>query len=326
MNSIKKLALATLTLGAMSTALVGCGQSKTDNSQTTDGAASTQVNSTKAPALSQENLISNVSYTIGYSVGNNVTNDFKSQGAQIDQAQLIAGFKAAAEGQPSHFTDAQMRSVMQSFQQQMQAQQQQKMVQAVIDNQEALLRNPNTPVVGPKDAKVAVIEFFDYQCLFCSKIAPVMDQVMQANPDAQFIFKEFPIFGKRWPTSQYAAEMGLAVFNVGGAQAYLKYHDAIYATGDDEGKLTNADIEGAVKASGVDMTKAQAVIQSGMPKQVIEADLKLGFEQLGIQGTPAVIVMPTSGANLQNTTVIPGYSQAAAIQAAIAKAQGVKND
>ncbi|WP_369686310.1 thioredoxin domain-containing protein [Photobacterium leiognathi] len=27
---------------------------------------------------------------------------------------------------------------------------------------------------GSKDAKVNVIEFFDYQCMYCSKIAPIV--------------------------------------------------------------------------------------------------------------------------------------------------------
>ncbi|QNQ22781.1 hypothetical protein HF650_14650 [Kosakonia sp. SMBL-WEM22] len=44
----------------------------------------------------------------------------------------------------------------------------------VMNNQAALLRDADKPVTGPAGAKVAVIEFFDYQCVFCRRLAPGM--------------------------------------------------------------------------------------------------------------------------------------------------------
>ena len=64
----------------------------------------------------------------------------------------------------------------------------------VMNNQAALLRDADTPVTSPADAKVAVIEFFDYQCVFCSRLVPGMEQVMKNRPDVRYIFKEWPIF------------------------------------------------------------------------------------------------------------------------------------
>jgi hypothetical protein len=36
--------------------------------------------------------------------------------------------------------------------------------------------------------KVTVIEFFDYQCVYCSRLAPVMEQVIKAHPQTRGIF------------------------------------------------------------------------------------------------------------------------------------------
>ncbi|ODN41815.1 DsbA family protein [Piscirickettsia litoralis] len=213
--------------------------------------------------------------------------------------------------------------------QQMKAQEKQQ-ITAAIKASKQLLNDPKTPVVGPKDAKVAVIEFFDYQCAYCSKVAPAIEKVMTDNPKIKFVFKDFPIFGQRWPTSTYAAEMGLVAYKQGGAKMYIAYHNGIYATGKDEGKLTNKDVDAVAKKAGVNLNKDKALLSAGKtPPPSIQANFQLAGGELGFRGTPAIIVMPTSGANENNVTVFAGYpanpqegtpAAAAAIQQAIDKA------
>ena len=270
----------------------------------------------------QTTLLNNVSYTLGYSVAGNVTAQLKAQGATLDNAQILAGFKSGISGENGKFTAEQMQSIMASFQKELMVAQESKQVNSVLQNATALLSNIQTPTVGPKDAKVAVIEFFDYQCVFCHKVAPIMEKVMDANPNVKYIFKEFPIFGQRWEASQYAAEMGVAAYMLNGAEGYLKYHNAIFAAGVDEGKLTVKDINNVAKKVGMDVTKAESLIKEKKVTENIAADMKLGFDKLGIQGTPAIIVMPLTGATTANTTVIPGFAAQSAIQSAIDKAQG----
>ncbi|WP_181959167.1 thioredoxin domain-containing protein, partial [Klebsiella pneumoniae] len=83
---------------------------------------------------------------------------------------------------------------------------------AVVQNQAALLNDKGTPSYGPADAKVTVVEFFDYQCIYCARLAPELEKVIKANPDVRFVFKEFPIFGQRWPASLSAAKTGLQIW------------------------------------------------------------------------------------------------------------------
>ncbi|QJF20033.1 thioredoxin domain-containing protein (plasmid) [Phytobacter diazotrophicus] len=71
--------------------------------------------------------------------------------------------------------------VSQKLQQQQQESQQMALTLRVMNNQLALLRDADTPVVGPDTANVAVIEFFDYQCIYCSKLAPELEKVMKAT-------------------------------------------------------------------------------------------------------------------------------------------------
>ncbi|EAZ5043877.1 DsbA family protein [Salmonella enterica] len=203
--------------------------------------------------------------------------------------------------------------VSQKLQAQQQEQQQQAMNTAVVQNQAALINDKGTPSYGPADAKVTVVEFFDYQCIYCARLAPELEKVMKANPQVRFVFKEFPIFGQRWPESVSAAKTGLQVWQQKGADAYLKYHNAIYATGHNEGKLTDADISAAAKAVKFDTGKA-ADVQGTLD------DINTLAQQLGFGGTPALVVLPSVGASVDNISVIPGFTQAADLQKAIDKA------
>lgn len=191
-------------------------------------------------------------------------------------------------------------------QQQMQAQQSDAK-QAVITNANQLLNDKTTPFIGPKDAKVNVIEFFDYQCVFCSKIADTVKQLEAKNPDVKFIFKETPIFASRWEASKYAADMGNWIYQQKGGAVYAKYHNAVFATGKDEGKLTKKDINTIATSIGIDVSKFDA-------NNTFMNNFEL-FSKLGFQGTPALIVMPSSNITTENVTIINGYNPEALTKA-----------
>lgn len=46
-------------------------------------------------------------------------------------------------------------------------------------------------------------------------------------------------------------------------------------------------------------------------------------QQAGFSGTPALVILPCSGASADTVSVIPGFTQAEALQAAIDKAASV---
>lgn len=207
--------------------------------------------------------------------------------------------------------------VSQKLQAQQQERQQQQAALKVMDNQEALLRDPGTPVIGPETATVAVIEFFDYQCVFCSRLAPTMEKVMKAHPEVRFVFKEWPIFASKWQNSEKAALQGLAIWKSRGAEGYLRYHNGLYHSGHIEGDLTASDIDAAVKVAGgstlaLDDFRAQ-----------LEQNNTLA-QALGLTGTPGLIVMPVSGSVPSTITVFPGLATEAQLKAAIQKAGSAK--
>lgn len=180
----------------------------------------------------------------------------------------------------------------------------------------ALMTLDGVPHVGPKDAKVTVTEFFDYQCYYCNKMAPEIEQLMKANPNVKFIFRDWPIFASRWETSATAAFAGLEVWQEKGAKAYVNYHNGIFGTGHNEGKLTDADIQKVAKSA---LDGPLKKVSNDAYKKTITINDQLS-RQVGIQGTPGFIITPANGATVDNTTVIGGAVDLQTLQQAIKNA------
>lgn len=208
--------------------------------------------------------------------------------------------------------------VSKKLQARQQAMQQETYVQSALKAHRLLMQLNGVPVKGPSDSKVIVTEFFDYECIACSMMAPVMEKVMNANAGVRFAFRDWTIFAARYPESTLASHRGLGIYRKLGEEAYTAYHNGIYRTGHNEGKLTAEDIEkvatavGAGAASGDDSTASD---------QMIESNDALA-EMLGLTGTPGIIIMPAENATAQNTTVIPGVVSEDVLQQAINRAAG----
>lgn len=208
--------------------------------------------------------------------------------------------------------------VSQKLQTQQQDRQIKAMTAAVLANQDALVNDRDNPSYGPADAKVVLVELFDYQCVVCSQEAPELQAVMKARPQVRYVFKSWPIFASRWENSLKAAQKGLKIWKSAGADAWLAYHNGIFATGHYEGALTSEDIS-SVAAAALKWHK----IRGGdvNTKSILDANNKLA-QTLALQGTPALIVMPVKGATEKNVTVIPGGAGQETLLKAIDKADG----
>lgn len=203
--------------------------------------------------------------------------------------------------------------VEQTLQKQQYEEQIKAMTAAVIQHQDELLNDGSVPSVGPADAKVTVIEFFDYQCSVCARQAPIIQALMKNNPQVRFIFREWPIFGHRWKPSFQAAEKGLSIWQQKGGSAYMKYHDALFATGHIEGAMTQKDVTKAASVAGATQLKEKNMLETLSSTDILA-------KNLGFQGTPGIIVIPASGATADTVTVFPGGAPETMLQDAVNKA------
>lgn len=209
------------------------------------------------------------------------------------------------------------------IEQQKKAEEERKIMAGMVSStlKDELINDKDTPVIGNKDAEVVLIEFFDYNCVYCSKAAPDVEKIIKANPDMKFVFKEWPIFDTKLPTSDLAAKVGFKVLKEKGNDAYYKYHNAVYATKHVEGQLSKDDVIKAAKTVGVDATtlkegEYQAQIQKNKD---LAAKIKLG-------GTPSFIIMPTKNPTADNTFIYPGILSEKDLQSVIDQIKGSLNN
>ncbi len=168
---------------------------------------------------------------------------------------------------------------------------------AVIENVDKILNNDDTPKVGPKDAKLVVVEFFDYNCVYCTRSAAEVEKLIENNKDVQFIFKDMPIFAGETPSSKYAAQMGMKIYKEKGQDAYYKYHNDVFSVGKKNGSIKIEDIDKLGNDIGVEKIKDNEF------EEQVQSSLNLS-RTLRFVGTPTFVFMPSENQNLENTKVL----------------------
>jgi protein-disulfide isomerase len=138
------------------------------------------------------------------------------------------------------------------------------------------------PVKGNPDAKIAVVEFSDFQCPFCNRVNPTMDQVeREYGDDVRIIFKHLPLrIHPKAPAAHAAAE---AAHRQG---KFWEMHDLIFS---DQRAMSPEKYEEYAAQLGLDMDQFKRDVASASVKQKIAADAAEAAK-LGVTGTPAFFV------------------------------------
>ena len=146
------------------------------------------------------------------------------------------------------------------------------------------------PMKGPKDAKVTIVEYSDFQCPFCQRgYNTIEKQVLKEYGDkVRFAYKHFPLGFHKW------AEPGAVAVECAGKQsedAYWKVYTKLF----EEQKQINPGnlkekVAEALEGSDVDKAKFDDCVDND--KSVVDqvrAEMKEG-QSIGITGTPAFVI------------------------------------
>lgn len=152
--------------------------------------------------------------------------------------------------------------------------------QSVAQNENALLNDPHTPVIGDPKADVAIVEFFDYACPFCKAVEPRLEAFLRSDKRVKLVVKEYPILT---PESLVAAKASLAAMKQG---KYRQFHRALMMF---KGQLREPVIFDTAKDVGLDVNRLRKDMQSPEIADEIIANFNLA-RAIRAFDTPTFIV------------------------------------
>ncbi len=136
----------------------------------------------------------------------------------------------------------------------------------------------NSAFVGPKDAKITIVEFFDFHCGYCRRLAPALMKVIKNNPDVKFVFKPVTFLG-----SMPIAKAAMAASEQG---KFLEVYEAFLSH---DGPITNEVIEEVFQKAGLDVAKSKEIMESDKVKNNLSAIAELS-QKVEIRGVPTLII------------------------------------
>ncbi len=149
-------------------------------------------------------------------------------------------------------------------------------------------------VRGDKNAPVTIIEYSDFQCPFCARFHPTLQQIMKDYAGkVRWVYRSFPLSSIH-PYAEKSAEAAECANEQG---KFWEMADTFIATQDawSQSGLDATTLENLAKQAGVkDLKKFSACAASGKYAGLIQASEKSG-EAAGVTGTPNSFVIGAKG-------------------------------
>ncbi len=141
-------------------------------------------------------------------------------------------------------------------------------------------------VRGNRRARVSVIEYSDFECPFCKRHHPTMQQILRTyGDDVNWVYRHFPLTSIH-PNAQKAAEAAECAADQGGNEVFWTYADALFAA---EG-LSREVFDRIARDLQLDLEEFRTCLDDGTFADAV-ADQMAAGAAAGVQGTPANFVV-----------------------------------
>jgi protein-disulfide isomerase len=147
------------------------------------------------------------------------------------------------------------------------------------------------PSKGPDDAAVTIIEFSDFQCPYCQRAVPTIEQILEKYPtQVRIVFRHLPLD----TIHDRAKPAAVASHCAGNQDKFWDYHDVLF---DNNRALSDEDLERYAADMGLDMEAFKQCVSDPESHQIVDNDA-VAAASLGLTGTPAFFVngIPMTGA------------------------------
>ena len=191
---------------------------------------------------------------------------------------------------------------------------QQRTAAAPAAPQNVVLDLAGDPAKGRPDAPLTLVEFSDYQCPFCARIAretfPAVEKAYVETGKVRYVFRDFPLSMHR-----YAFKAAEAANCAGEQGKYWEMHDRLF---ENVSALEPEKLPGYAQAVGLDPGRFEECLGSGRHAEEIRADMEDG-RKAGVRGTPTLMIGTTEpgSTKLAVVEILRGAQSPEALQAAL---------
>jgi protein-disulfide isomerase len=140
--------------------------------------------------------------------------------------------------------------------------------------------DPRDFTVGPHDAPITIVEFFDYRCPYCHASVAWVSDILRTRRDVRIVFKELPVLG---PQSLEASRAAVASIPQG---RYWEFHHALMNY---RGDLSSDRIDAIARETGIDVGRMRAHMSDATVTSLLQDNQGLAVD-LGINGTPGFMI------------------------------------
>ena len=196
---------------------------------------------------------------------------------EVDEKRIVEIVEKLLRERPELVVEA-----LTAYQERQELAKQTRQKEALSANRAVLFDRDGDPFIGDPDAKVTVVEFFDYRCGYCKRVLNDVVDLVRDNDDVKVVFKEFPILGE---ASVLASQVALAVHLVA-PKKYGEFHKRLMGS---RGSFSEESLLQLADALGVDADAVKARMDDDEVQNALRSNYELA-QQLGINGTPAFVI------------------------------------
>lgn len=139
------------------------------------------------------------------------------------------------------------------------------------------------PSIGSKTAPITLIEFADFQCPYCGRVAPTVKRIREKYGDqVRVVWKDFPLT----QIHPQAFKAGEAAHCAGDQGKYWEYHDRLFAN---QQSLMPDDLKKHAADLGLDAAKFAACLDASKYGERVRDGVAEGT-RLGVNSTPMFYV------------------------------------
>jgi protein-disulfide isomerase len=139
------------------------------------------------------------------------------------------------------------------------------------------------PSLGRTSAPVTLIEFSDFQCPFCQRVAPTLKKLRETYGDkVRIVWKDFPLT----QIHPQAFKAGEAAHCAGDQGKYWDYHDRLFAN---QQQLQPEDLKKHAADLGLDAAAFSACLDGSKYGERVRDGVAQGT-RLGVNSTPTIYI------------------------------------